>query len=103
MNLKLNNSQIEKFSRQIVLKDIGVPGQKKIIQSIRSILERAKVRSRSPLRHQFCLLLFGFGLALTALLLEQEPFHRIAERLCLGLRRQSRRFRSRSLRLAFLS
>ena len=33
MNIKLNKYQIEKFSRQIVLKDIGVPGQKKIIQA----------------------------------------------------------------------
>ena len=33
MNIKLNKHQIERFSRQIVLKDIGVPGQKKIIQA----------------------------------------------------------------------
>ena len=33
MNLKLNKNQIEKFSRQIVLKNIGMLGQKKIIQS----------------------------------------------------------------------
>tara|TARA_A100001011_G_scaffold394555_1_gene487236 strand:- start:2122 stop:2868 length:747 start_codon:yes stop_codon:yes gene_type:complete len=33
MNVKLNKYQIERFSRQIVLKDIGVPGQKKIIQA----------------------------------------------------------------------
>ena len=33
MNIKLNKYQIERFSRQIVLKDIGVPGQKKIIQA----------------------------------------------------------------------
>jgi len=33
MNLNLNKKQIEKFSRQIILKDIGVLGQKKIIQS----------------------------------------------------------------------
>ena len=33
MNLNLNKNQIEKFSRQIILKDIGVLGQKKIIQS----------------------------------------------------------------------
>ena len=33
MNLKLNKSQIERFSRQIILKDIGILGQKKIIQS----------------------------------------------------------------------
>jgi len=33
MNSKLNNDQIERFSRQIVLKDIGTLGQKKIIQS----------------------------------------------------------------------
>ena len=33
MNLKLNKNQIEKFSRQIIIKDIGILGQKKIIQS----------------------------------------------------------------------
>jgi molybdopterin-synthase adenylyltransferase len=33
MNLKLNKNQIERFSRQIVLKNIGLLGQKKIIQS----------------------------------------------------------------------
>ena len=33
MSLKLNKNQIERFSRQIILKDIGVLGQKKIIQS----------------------------------------------------------------------
>ena len=33
MNLKLDKYQIERFSRQIVLKDIGASGQKKIIQS----------------------------------------------------------------------
>ena len=33
MNVKLNKYQIERFSRQIILKDIGVPGQKKIIQA----------------------------------------------------------------------
>ena len=33
MNLKLNKNQIEKFSRQIILKNIGTSGQKKIIQS----------------------------------------------------------------------
>jgi adenylyltransferase/sulfurtransferase len=33
MNTKLNKNQIERFSRQIVLKDIGVSGQKKIIKS----------------------------------------------------------------------
>ena len=33
MSLKLNKNQIERFSRQIVLKDIGTLGQKKIIQS----------------------------------------------------------------------
>ena len=33
MNLELNKSQIERFSRQIILKDIGASGQKKIIQS----------------------------------------------------------------------
>jgi adenylyltransferase/sulfurtransferase len=30
---KLNKNQIERFSRQIILKDIGTPGQKKIINS----------------------------------------------------------------------
>ena len=33
MNIKLNKYEIERFSRQIVLKDIGVLGQKKIIKS----------------------------------------------------------------------
>ena len=33
MSLKLNKTQIEKFSRQIILKNIGILGQKKIIQS----------------------------------------------------------------------
>jgi len=33
MNSKLNKDQVERFSRQIVLKDIGTSGQKKIIQS----------------------------------------------------------------------
>jgi len=33
MNLKLNKNQIERFSRQIILKDIGTLGQKKIIDS----------------------------------------------------------------------
>ena len=33
MNLKLNKFEIERFSRQIILKDIGTIGQKKIIQS----------------------------------------------------------------------
>ena len=30
MNLKLNKNEIERFSRQIILKDIGASGQKKI-------------------------------------------------------------------------
>ena len=33
MSLKLNKNQIKRFSRQIILKNIGVLGQKKIIQS----------------------------------------------------------------------
>ena len=33
MSLKLNKNQIERFSRQIILKNIGIFGQKKIIQS----------------------------------------------------------------------
>ena len=33
MNSKLNKKQIERFSRQIILKNIGAFGQKKIIQS----------------------------------------------------------------------
>ena len=33
MNLKLNKNQIKRYSRQIILKDIGILGQKKIIQS----------------------------------------------------------------------
>ena len=33
MNLKLNKNQIKRFSRQIILKNIGTLGQKKIIQS----------------------------------------------------------------------
>jgi adenylyltransferase/sulfurtransferase len=33
MTLKLGKKEIEKFSRQIILKDIGALGQKKIINS----------------------------------------------------------------------
>ena len=33
MNAKLNKRQIERFSRQIILKNVGALGQKKIIQS----------------------------------------------------------------------
>tara|TARA_B100001173_G_C15958183_1_gene534447 strand:- start:110 stop:865 length:756 start_codon:yes stop_codon:yes gene_type:complete len=33
MNVKLNKASIERFSRQIVLKDVGIIGQKKIISS----------------------------------------------------------------------
>ena len=33
MSLKFNKNQIERFSRQIILKDIGVVGQKKILES----------------------------------------------------------------------
>ena len=33
MNFKLNKKQIERFSRQIILKDIGILGQRKIVQS----------------------------------------------------------------------
>ena len=33
MSLKLNKSQIERFSRQIILKNIGIIGQKKILNS----------------------------------------------------------------------
>jgi molybdopterin-synthase adenylyltransferase len=33
MNSKLDKNQIERFSRQIILKNIGISGQKKIIQS----------------------------------------------------------------------
>ena len=33
MNSKLNKNQIEKFSRQIILKNVGLLGQKKIIKS----------------------------------------------------------------------
>ena len=33
MSLKLNKNQIERYSRQIILKNIGILGQKKIIQS----------------------------------------------------------------------
>ena len=33
MNSKLDKSQLERFSRQIILKDIGSLGQKKIIQA----------------------------------------------------------------------
>ncbi|MBD1164241.1 HesA/MoeB/ThiF family protein [Pelagibacterales bacterium SAG-MED13] len=33
MSLKLDKNQIERFSRQIILKNIGIMGQKKIIQS----------------------------------------------------------------------
>ena len=33
MNLKLNKSQVERFSRQMILKNIGALGQKKILKS----------------------------------------------------------------------
>ena len=33
MSSKLNKNQVERFSRQIILKNIGALGQKKIIQS----------------------------------------------------------------------
>ena len=33
MSIQLTKNQIERFSRQIVLKNIGTLGQKKIIQS----------------------------------------------------------------------
>ena len=33
MSSKLNKNQIERFSRQIILKNVGTLGQKKIIQS----------------------------------------------------------------------
>ena len=33
MSLKLSKNQIERYSRQIVLKNVGTLGQKKIIQS----------------------------------------------------------------------
>ena len=33
MSIKLNKKEIEKFSRQIILKNIGVLGQKKIFNS----------------------------------------------------------------------
>ena len=33
MSIKLNKYQIKRFSRQIVLKDVGVLGQKKIIKA----------------------------------------------------------------------
>ena len=33
MRIKLNKNQIEMFSRQIVLKNIGIIGQEKIIKS----------------------------------------------------------------------
>ena len=33
MSSKLSKNQLEKFSRQIILKDIGILGQKKILNS----------------------------------------------------------------------
>ena len=33
MSLRLNKSQIERFSRQIILKNIGAKGQEKILNS----------------------------------------------------------------------
>ena len=33
MNFKLNKNQVQRFSRQIVLKNIGILGQRKIIES----------------------------------------------------------------------
>jgi len=31
MNKTINNDEIERYSRQIVLKDVGIVGQKKIL------------------------------------------------------------------------
>ena len=39
MNIKLDKKQLDRFSRQIILKDIGVLGQKKIFQSKVLIIE----------------------------------------------------------------
>ena len=36
MSSKLTKNQLEKFSRQIILKDIGILGQKKILNSFSS-------------------------------------------------------------------
>ena len=33
MNKTINNDEIERYSRQIVLKDVGIVGQKKILNS----------------------------------------------------------------------
>ena len=33
MSFRLNKYQLEKYSRQIILKDVGALGQKKIIKS----------------------------------------------------------------------
>ena len=40
MNKKLNNENLERYSRQIVLKDIGIHGQKKISLSNQKFISR---------------------------------------------------------------
>ena len=40
MSFKLNKYQLEKYSRQIILKDVGALGQKKIIKSFLPWLKR---------------------------------------------------------------
>ena len=46
MKKGLNKSQIERFSRQIVLKNIGAKGQKKILSSKVLKIGRASCRER---------------------------------------------------------
>ena len=43
MSIKLSKYQIERFSRQIVLKDIGVLGQKKKIKTTKKRKKKNKI------------------------------------------------------------
>ena len=47
MTLKLSKKEIEKFSRQIILKDIGAIGQKKILNSKVLIIGMGGIRLSS--------------------------------------------------------
>ena len=49
MNLDLNKNQIKRFSRQIILKDIGTLGQKRIIRSKVLIIEDVITTGKSSM------------------------------------------------------
>ena len=54
MNSKLNKNQIEKFSRQIILKNIGTFGQKKILNSKHPNLKFINSESIASLAYYLC-------------------------------------------------